>query len=252
MIAALSDQRGLTDRVYDALREAIFSLELEPGAPLVERELAERFGVSKSPVRDALQRLMGEGLVTQTLYRGMSVRVVGPEEADEFYALHALLEEMAVRLATPRLAAADLDEMRSALAAAPDAIAREDRGKLADINTAIHMTFIKRSGNRVLQETFAAFQGRSRVLNAIGWRWTAGLDQELQQHQAIVAASTTGDASRASSLMREHIDFFRCHFRAGWEANHLQSPPQPSTRRDGNGRAALAEGPQPRSARSRQ
>ena len=72
-IERLTDRRVLTDRVYDILRGAILSSELKPGAALIERNLAERFGVSKSPVRDALQRLAGEGLVIPSSHRGMTV-----------------------------------------------------------------------------------------------------------------------------------------------------------------------------------
>jgi len=223
MIATLTELPGLTDRVYGALREAIFSLELEPGTSLVERDLAERFGVSKSPVRDALQRLAGEGLVTQTPFKGMSVRVVGPEEADEFYALHAELEQFAIRLATPLLTTTDLNSMRSALDAAPEAIVHKDLGRLAQINHAFHMIFIRNSRNRVLEETFVSFNGRARVLNAIGWRWKPDLDLELEQHRAIYNAAVATDAELAASLMHDHIDFFRRHFRESWEANAVQS-----------------------------
>ena len=187
--------------------------------PLVERDLAERFGVSKSPVRDALQRLAGEGLVTQTPFKGMSVRIVGPEEADEFYALHAELEQFAVRLATPCLTATDLESMRSALDAAPEAILRNDLGLLALLNHTFHMAFIRKSGNRVLEETFDSFNGRARVLNAIGWRWKPDLQLELDQHKAIYIAANVGDADLAATLMHDHIDFFRRHFRESWEAN---------------------------------
>src|SRR5690348_18499422 len=101
MIVSLADQPNLADRIYEGIRHAIFSLELEPGAALVERVLAARCGVSKTPVRDALRRLAGEGVATQSPYRGPPVRIIEPDEADAIYALRALLEGMPAGLEPP-------------------------------------------------------------------------------------------------------------------------------------------------------
>lgn len=216
-VVSLLDHQVLTERVYQALKAAIFSLDFLPGAPLIERDLAVRFGVSKSPVREALHRLVGEGLVTQTPYRGMTVRKIGADEADELYALHEVLEEMAVALATPRLTESDLRQAREILVSSLEPVEQGEEKQLARLNRDFHSFFVDRSGNRPLRETLINLHGRVRIINAIGWRRHPAFRVEYDQHWAVLEAAATGDAATASRLMREHIHCFRLGFREAWE-----------------------------------
>jgi DNA-binding GntR family transcriptional regulator len=221
MIVSLADQPNLTDRIYEGIRHAIFSLELEPGSPLVERDLAARFGVSKTPVRDALRRLAGEGIVNQSPYRGTTVRVIDPDEADEIYALREVLEAMAVRLATPNLALADIEAARQCLDQSRAAMEQGDRPLVARINRDFHAIFSQRSGNRALDETLSNLQDRVRLITIVGWRYRPSMREDLAQHHAVLDAAVAGDAEVAGELMRQHIECFRMAYRAGWgDAHH--------------------------------
>jgi DNA-binding GntR family transcriptional regulator len=216
-ITPLSDHRALAWRIYDALRHDIFSLALEPGTQLVERDLAKRFAVSKSPVRDALQRLAGEGLVTQSDYRGVTVREITAEEADEIYALREVLEEMAVQMATPRLATVDFLEAERCLTLSAQAMKTGDTAVVAQVNRDFHAVFSKNCGNRALHETLANLQNRVRIISVLGWRWRPSMRKEFDQHEAILVAAQHGDANMAGRLMREHIHSFRAAYSEGRE-----------------------------------
>src|SRR5580692_7750934 len=97
--------RSRTEAVLDAIKHAILAGELRPGQSLVETELAQLLGVSKTPVREALKTLAGAGLVTMSAYRGATVRAIDPASAAAIYDLRLLLEPEAVRRAVGRGAA---------------------------------------------------------------------------------------------------------------------------------------------------
>lgn len=224
-IAPLRDHRALAWRVYDALRQDIFGLVLDPGTQLVERDLATRFGVSKSPVRDALQRLAGEGLVIQSDYRGVTVREISFEEADEIYAFREVLEEMAVTLATPRLTDEDFIEAAHCLERSRQAMEFEDVPLVAQINRDFHAVFSKNCGNRPLHETLTNLQNRVRIISVLGWRCRPSMQEELGQHCDVLDAARRGAGDEAGHLMREHVHRFRVAYR---QAKNAIEPPQPN------------------------
>lgn len=198
-------QSVMAERIHESLRHAIFSLQLKQGDQLVERELAARFGVSKSPVRDALQRLAGEGLVVQTPHKGISVRTLGPQDAAELYQVREVLEVLAVRLATPRLSREHFDAMRVALGRAERAIEASDRAMLSLANREFHETFSANSGNELLAQTLAGLHDRVRMLAVYGWAAEIDMRSHHGEHVEILEDSARGDSRSAASKMREHI-----------------------------------------------
>ncbi|HTJ25215.1 MAG TPA: GntR family transcriptional regulator [Candidatus Limnocylindria bacterium] len=214
--APFADQRVLADRIYEAIKDAILSLQIPPGSPLVERNLAQRFAVSKSPVRDALQRLAGEGLVEVFPHRGMVVRTFDARYVDELYELRIALEELAVRFATPRFTASDVEEARRILDLAKAAMERGDPVEVARLNQRFHLLFSERSGNRPLHDTLVTLQDRVRLIGVVGWTHGAPMDVEHEEHLSLLQAVAEGRAEDAVSLLRRHIDGFRQAFRAAF------------------------------------
>ncbi|TAM58571.1 GntR family transcriptional regulator [bacterium] len=208
-LAPLEDRAVLADRVFDAVRRAILSLELEPGTPLVERELAQRFGVSKSPVRDALQRLAGEGLVSQSPHRGVTVIEIDEKLAVQIFQLREVLEEMAVRLATPVLTDADFADARALLERARGAIEQQELAQAAECNRAFHSLFCRCSQNQPLEEALSRLQDRVRIISVLSWRQRPSMLVEHAQHVEILQAALARDRRRAGRLMRDHIRTFR-------------------------------------------
>lgn len=209
--------RALADQAYEAIKAAILSLELEPGARVVERRLAEQLRVSKSPVRDALQRLAGEGLVVQTPYAGMVVCKFDPRYVDELYAVREVLEVMAVELATPRLTALDVEEAEATFGVAVQAMEKDDRVALGHASDRFHAIFQRRSENRPLQLMLAGLRDKVRVVTATNWRaHAATMPESHRQHEEIFSFARAGNADAAAELMRSHIRRGREEYRRFW------------------------------------
>lgn len=211
---------GLTQRVYDALKAAIINLDLEPGTQLIESDIAARMGVSKSPVRDALQRLAGEGLVARSRAKGLAVRHLMLQEADDIYALREQLEAFAALLATPRLTLSEHEQLRAILAKCKGAIDEDDRLSLAALNRQFHGFFASHSGNQTLAEVLAGLNDKVRMISVLGWRLRPAMQTEYDQHVAIAEAAIAGDSEKAAALTRAHIHEFRVSLYEGWSQEH--------------------------------
>lgn len=208
----------LTDRAYAAIKRAILSLELGPGTRLVERRLAEEFQVSKSPVRDALQRLAGEGLVVQTPYAGMVVREFDPAFVDELYQVREDLEVMAIRLASPRLTAADVADAEESFRDAETAMRADDAAARTAASARFHSIFYRRSENRPLCDILAGLSDMVSIISALNWRAHDTRWESHRQHQAIFEAALAGDVLTASELMRAHVGRGRTEYWRAFEA----------------------------------
>ena len=237
-----------TEAVLDAIKHAILAGELRPGQSLVETELAQLLGVSKTPVREALKTLAGAGLVTMSPYRGAAVRAIDPASAAAIYDLRLLLEPEAVRRAVQAspvqasavrgrgvqaravqhgpggtdagLEAGPWATAQAALAAS-DAAAGQAQRSLA--NRDFHRTLYLACGNSLLVKTLDDLRDQTALVSALSWEQAPSWQQEAAEHRAILAAALAGAADEAAALLRGHIE--------GFAARHLTSPdfPAPAT-----------------------
>ncbi len=218
-----------TEAVLDAIKHAILAGELRPGQGLVETELAQRLGVSKTPVREALKTLAGAGLVMMSPYRGATVRAIDPASAAAIYDLRLLLEPEAVRRAV-QAHAAHVEDMRAdgtqagtdagswataqAALAASDAATDQAQRSLA--NREFHRALYQACGNGLLVKTLDDLRDQTALVSARSWEQAPSWRQEAAEHQAILAAARAGAAADAAALLRAHI--------AGFAARHLAAP----------------------------
>ena len=231
-----------TEAVLDAIRHAILAGELRPGQSLVETELAQLLGVSKTPVREALKTLAGAGLVTMSPYRGATVRAIDPASAAAIYDLRLLLEPEAVapRRSMPAVQAAgpggspDAGPGRGPAGrtppeaahggpAASDDAAGQAQRSLA--NREFHRALYLGCGNSLLVKTLDNLRDQTALVSALSWEQAPSWQQEAAEHRAILAAALAGAADQAAALLREHIE--------GFAARHFTSPgfpaPPPAT-----------------------
>lgn len=210
--SALDGSAGLipsrTEAVLAAIKHAILAGEMRPGQSLVESELAQRLGVSKTPVREALKTLAGAGLVTMSPYRGAAVRTIGPATAAALYDLRLLLEPEAVRRA---VRAADVAGPAADALARADAAAGEAQRSLA--NRDFHRALYLGCGNSLIIKVLDDLRDQTALVSALSWQQAPSWEQEAAQHRAILAAAQAGDADRAAGLLHEHI--------AGFAARHF-------------------------------
>lgn len=195
-----------TDRVRDALRQAILEGALPPGKALVERELAELYGVSKTPVREALKQLQSSGLVENNVYNGVSVRQPDDDLVQELYSARAAAEPEAVRLAAVRLGATPHAGARQALQEATTLIGSGETRGLGIANRRFHRELYTACDNRFLCGFLDQLQDLTAFVAGLGWRLRATWEEEATEHASILAAMEEGDAERAELLTRAHIE----------------------------------------------
>jgi DNA-binding GntR family transcriptional regulator len=208
-----------TEAVLDAIKRAILAGELRPGQSLVETELAQLLGVSKTPVREALKTLAGAGLVTMSAYRGATVRAIDPASAAAIYDLRLLLEPEAVRRAVGR-GAAEASPVQASWARAHAALtasdAATDQAQRSLANREFHRALYLACGNSLLVKTLDDLRDQTALVSALSWEQAPSWQQEAAEHQAILAAARRGAATEAAALLRAHI--------AGFADRHFPMP----------------------------
>lgn len=203
---------SLTEQVYALIKEYILRLEFEPRKSLVEAELAQMLGTSKTPVREALRRLEMEGLVVTAPYKGATVAPLAVEDIREIYEVRGTLEALAVRLAIPRLTDDQIGELEALLAAAEEAL---HDNRLVDCSlhgAQFHSIFVKVADHRRIQtqlDNLAAHLERFyRVLEKIPGRLT----KSLTEHRTILDAVVRRDTDGAYLAMIRHSESFLAEF----------------------------------------
>ncbi|WP_231379353.1 GntR family transcriptional regulator [Candidatus Solirubrobacter pratensis] len=196
----------LRDQVKDALVERILDGVYGPGDRIVEMRVAEEFGVSQAPVREALRELELLRLVVSEPFRGARVREVTAEELREIYPVRAALEEVAARSATPTLAG-DVKPLEAELAAMRRAARQGDVHAFIAHDVAFHRIIVEASGNRTLQELWRSLHVELRTTITL-IKHAAELAEAAESHLPVLEAIDAGDAERAAAILRGHIEAF--------------------------------------------
>ena len=208
-LAPLSS-RALYEEVAELLRERIFRQELKPGSWIDELKLAEEYGISRTPLREALKVLATEGLVTMKLRRGAYVTEVSERDLAEVYHLLALLESDAASVAAERASPQqmrELQDLHHRLAAASS-----DREEFFRINEAFHRKLLAVADNRWREQMVADLRKVMKLNRHHSLLKAGRIEESLAEHAAIMQALEQRDPSGAGARMREH-------FRNGLEAS---------------------------------
>ncbi|MDX3078167.1 GntR family transcriptional regulator [Streptomyces sp. NPDC088354] len=192
----------LRQAVHDALIELIINGTLTPGQHLVEAELAEHLGVSRQPVREALQRLQTDGWVDLRPAQGAFVHAPTQEEAAQLLSVRAVLETYSAELAARNATPADVERLWELHQDGVDALAGGDVERLVTANIALHAFITSVAGNAVLAELI------SQVSRKVRWYYTPIAKprgkEAWNEHAQLIRAIAKGDAGRASEIMRKH------------------------------------------------
>lgn len=193
-------------KLLERLRDLIVEGELAGGARVPERVLCERFGVSRTPLREALKALAAEGLIELLPNRGARVVKLTPDDVAQTLKVIGTLEALAGELACQRLTTDELAEIRARHHEMLAHHARRDRPAYFKANQAIHQAIVAAAGNPVLAQTYAGLSGRIRraryAANLDSHRW----DEAVTEHEDILAALVTRDGERLARLLRTHLD----------------------------------------------
>ncbi|MGP8297677.1 GntR family transcriptional regulator [Streptomyces inhibens] len=197
----------LRERVYEALLELITTRALRPGQHLVESELAGHLGVSRQPVREALQRLNTDGWVDLRPAQGAFVHEPTEEEADQLLTVRTLLEAEAARLAAANTGSAGIAELERLCAKGERAVLDDEVDVAVATNAEFHAKVMELAGNAVLAELAAQVGRRVR------WYYTPVARQRGKQswieHRELIAAIADRDEERATAVMRAHTEHTR-------------------------------------------
>ncbi|WP_189865145.1 GntR family transcriptional regulator [Streptomyces poonensis] len=192
-----------TQYVLEGIKHRILTGQLTPGQALVETELAAQFGVSKTPVREALKTLAGTGLVVMSQYKGVTVRMVDADMAREVYDVRLLLEPEALRRAVRRGAS---------LEAARDALARSDRAadtaERSLANREFHRALYLCCGNPLLGRLLDQVRDQAALVSAVAWAADPSWEREAEEHREILRLALDGDADGAAAALHGHIASF--------------------------------------------
>ncbi len=200
-----------TQYVLEGIKHAILTGGLSPGQALVETELAAQFGVSKTPVREALKTLAGTGLVVMNQYKGVTVRTVDAAMAREVYDVRLLLEPEALRRTIA--SQASLEAAREALVRAAEAT---DRAERSLANREFHRALYLPCGNPLLARMLDEVRDQAALVSAVAWAAVPSWEQEAREHMEILRHALDGDAQGAARALHAHIaDFVQRAFPEG-------------------------------------
>jgi len=196
-------QRALYEQVAEKLRARILAHTLGAGSWIDEQALAAEFGISRTPLREALKVLASEGLVTMKLRRGAYVTEVSARDLAEVFHLLALLESDAAAIVARTASTAQLAELESMHLKLENAV--DDRERFFAANEAFHMRLLEMADNRWRVQMVTDLR-KVMKLNRHHSLFKQGRPQaSLREHQALLAALKRHDAEQAQQLMREHM-----------------------------------------------
>ena len=201
--------KALYEKVAELLRQRIFDRELPPGSWIDELKLAEEYGISRTPLREALKVLATEGLVTMKVRRGAYVTEVSDTDLDDVYHLLALLESDATEVVATKATESQLKELQNLHQELEKAV--NNRERFFEINEAFHMRLLEISSNRWRDQMVADLRKVMKLNRHNSLLKSGRLEESLTEHRAIMAALLAHDAEAAGQRMREH-------FRNGLEA----------------------------------
>ncbi|WP_299479983.1 GntR family transcriptional regulator [uncultured Roseibium sp.] len=195
----------VADQLIETLRNDIRSGVLRPGDQLEEAALAERFGVSRTPVREAVRSLVDSGLLETKPRKGALVRVLSAKELIDLFEVAAELEGMACRLAAERLTAGKAAALEDALQFCRKAADANDQDGYAKANLAFHQAIHNAAGNSRLIEQIEQLAGHINPYRAMPFQMRGRLQKSTEEHAAIAEAILENTGTQADELMRDHM-----------------------------------------------
>ncbi|MBS1158469.1 MAG: GntR family transcriptional regulator [Proteobacteria bacterium] len=196
---------ALYQEVAERLRQRIFAHELTPGTWIDEQKLAEQYGISRTPLREALKVLASEGLVELKPRRGCYVTEISRQDLDDIFPLIALLEGRCAAEAVNRAKASDIATLK-AIHERLEAAAREGRiDAFFEANQEFHRQIQELSGNRWLLTVIQDLRTVLKLSRLHSLSLEGRLQQSLDEHRLIMAAFESGEAARAENTMHDHL-----------------------------------------------
>jgi DNA-binding GntR family transcriptional regulator len=192
----------LREKILETIRDAILKGSLIPGEKVAEPELAERFGISRTPIREAFRQLESEGYLTVIPRKGAVVTSLSERDVQEFYSIKSILEGYAAHMAAERLSERDLDRLE-AINERLGQLAREgDVKTFFRVHNEFHELFIRAAGNEKLLELINQLMMKFNRLRMASLSLPGRMEISVQEHRKIIEAFRERDGEKADNLVR--------------------------------------------------
>jgi DNA-binding GntR family transcriptional regulator len=195
----------LRKQVIELLRTAIISFEYEPGQRLVERDLCERFEVSRTVIREVLRHLEAEGLIDLVPNRGPIVSITTADDAKALYEVREALEERAARACAERATPAQKNRLRRALAGVEAAYRKRSLTEKLAAKDEFYRVLCEGAGNPVITSMLRTIQARVQMLRGLSLNTEGRAEESLAELQRVVDAIDRGDGEAAAAEVAEHV-----------------------------------------------
>jgi DNA-binding GntR family transcriptional regulator len=197
----------LKDRAYERIKQSLLNNDYPPGSFLSERQLVEILGMSKTPIKAALERLESEGFISVSPQQGIVVRVLPVHEIADQYEIRAVLESYALRTLAGRLTPDQVARVRANVEAQARLRGSGDVAKGVELDAAFHTQFAEFLGNgEILRVIVQLREKMQRVVAQVFRLCPARIDTSYDEHAAIAAAVIDGDGARAAGLLVAHLE----------------------------------------------
>ena len=196
---------NLRTQVVEKLRQAIVDDHFAPGARLIERDLCDLLGVSRTLVREALRQLEAEGHVENVLYRGPIVAATSADEARQLYEIRAVLEGWAAKQCAEHASDEDLDELSGLVEKLAAAEQRGDLKQMLDVLDTFHEKLLQASGNQMLAGYLQSLRSRLRRLRGISLKQPGRPRQTIEEKHILLDALKQRDGELARKAREQHV-----------------------------------------------
>jgi DNA-binding GntR family transcriptional regulator len=202
----LDSYKPLRELVLEAIREAIINGTLKPRERLMEIQLADELGVSRTPIREALRKLELEGFIVMVPRKGAYVADLSFKDIADVFEIRAALEGLAAGLAAERITDEELEEMERYLVEKADAIARNDMERLVEVDTGFHDIIYRASRNERLTSIINNLREQIQRFRTMSLAYPGRSKRSLEEHRNIIEAIQSRDAQLARQVAQEHIE----------------------------------------------
>ena len=201
----LNSYRPLREIVFETLREAIIKGLLKPGERLMEVQIAEELGVSRTPVREAIRKLELEGFLVMVARKGAYVADISVKDITDIFEVRAALEGLAAGLAAERITEEELEQLERALVQISEATT-SDLNSVVQSDTSFHELIYRASRNQRLQQIVIHLQEQIQRFRTVSLSQPGRTRFFIEEHRKIVEAISERNSELASLLAREHIE----------------------------------------------
>lgn len=192
----------LREKILETIRDAILKGSMKPGERVSEPELAERFGISRTPIREAFRQLESEGYLEVIPRKGAVVASLSERDIEEFYAIKIILEGFAARMAAEKLTVKDLERLESINERLGQIAKEGDVKNFFRVHNEFHEVFIKAAGNEKLYEMISQLVMRFKRLRLASLAQPGRMEISVEEHRNMIEAFRNHDGERADSLVR--------------------------------------------------